>query len=273
MIGAIAGDIIGSRFEGNLRPPQNFDLFDDRLCRFTDDTVCTIAIAEALMSRTDFASTLRAFVRNHPNRGYGANFRKWALSEDAPAYGSWANGAPMRTSAVGWLAGDEAELLKLAGDQASVSHDHPDAIAASQAVASAIFYLRHGMPPPDVRERTASSFGYDLSAERAFRPGTFDITAKGTAQSAIVAALDASDWETAVRAAIGLGGDTDTLACIAGAIAEAAHGVPRSIADAAKAYLSPDLLAVLNRFRTKVSQGRVATDRDAEGEPGVGDGG
>ena len=255
MLGAIAGDIVGSRFEGSLNPPKEFDLFDG-LCRFTDDTVCTIAIADALMSGGDFAATLRAFVRKHPFSGYGASFRQWALSDNDPPYGSWANGAPMRSSPVGWLAQSEAELLQLAADQASVSHNHPDAIRASQAVALAIFQLRHGMTPALVRERMESRFDYDLTAEKAFKPGTFDITAKGTAQSALVAALEAPNWEAAVRTAIGLGGDTDTLACIACAIAEAAHDVPERAADAAKAHLTPDLIAVLERFQTVVSRTR-----------------
>ena len=247
MIGAIAGDIIGSRFEGRLKPPQAFELFDES-CRFTDDTVCTAAIAEAFISGSGYADTLRAFVRWHPNRGYGAKFREWALSDDAPPYGSWANGAPMRTSAIGWLAKDETELLKEAADQAAVSHNHLDAIRASQAVALAIFQLRRGSPPSLVKAGIEHRFGYDLRSETAFRPGTFDLSAKGTVPPALAAALEAPDWESSVRTVIGLGGDTDTLACIAGAVAEAIHGVPKAIADGAKAYLTPDLLSVLERF-------------------------
>ena len=122
MIGAIAGDIIGSRFEGHPGPPPRFVLFH-RDCRFTDDTVCTLAIAEALMSTRDFASTLREFVRRHPDRGFGGMFRTWALTDGAPPYGSWGNRAPMRVSPVGWLAADEAEAMDLAAEQAAVSHD------------------------------------------------------------------------------------------------------------------------------------------------------
>jgi ADP-ribosyl-[dinitrogen reductase] hydrolase len=143
MIGAIAGDIVGSRFEGHEAPPDGFELFHDR-CRFTDDTVCSLAVAEAIMTGLDFAATLRAFVRRHPDAGYGGMFIRWALAVDAPAYGSWGNGAPMRVAAVGWLAASLAEADALAAAQAAVSHDHPEAIRAAQAVAGTIFALRDG---------------------------------------------------------------------------------------------------------------------------------
>jgi ADP-ribosyl-[dinitrogen reductase] hydrolase len=251
MLGAIAGDIIGSRFEGHPGPPADFDLFHAH-CRFTDDTVCTLAVAEALLGARDFAGTLRAFVRRHPNRGYGGMFRDWALHDDAPAYGSWGNGAPMRASPVGWLAADEAQVLELAAAQATVSHDHPHAVAAAQAVALAILLLRRGEPPPHVRQRLADDFGYDLAPERALRRGGFDVSAAGTMPPALAAAFEASNWEGAVRTAVCLGGDTDTLACIAGAVAEAIHGVPADVAAQARALLTPDLHDVLARAEAAI---------------------
>jgi hypothetical protein len=127
MLGSIAGDIIGSRFEGRAGAPRDFALFHPA-CRFTDDTVCGLAVANALLSDRDFATSLRDFVRRHPRRGYGGMFLDWALSDDAPAYGSWGNGAPMRVAAVGWLARDEIEARDLAAAQAAVSHNHPDAM-------------------------------------------------------------------------------------------------------------------------------------------------
>ena len=139
MLGAIAGDIIGSRFEGHPGPPPDFELFDAN-CHFTDDTVCTVAVADALLGDRDFATSLRLFVRRYPHRGYGGMFIDCAFSDDAPAYGSWGNGAPMRAAAVGWLASTETEVLDLVAAQAAVSHDHPDAIAAAQAP-------RHLSPP------------------------------------------------------------------------------------------------------------------------------
>jgi len=246
MLGAIAGDIIGSRFEGQPGPARDFQLFHPA-CRFTDDSVCTVAVADALLGDRDFAASLRAFVRRHPGRGYGGMFLAWALADDAPAYGSWGNGAPMRTAAVGWLARDEAEALELAAAQAAVSHDHPDAVTAAQAVALAILLARAGQPPEALRRRLRD-FGYDLAPERALAQGGFDISAAGTAPPALAAALAADDWEGAVRTAVCLGGDTDTLACITGALAEALHGLPPAVAAAARAYLTADLRAVLDRF-------------------------
>ncbi len=250
MLGAIAGDIIGSRFEGHPAPPAGFMLFHED-CRFTDDTVCTFAVADALLGDRDFAASLRAFVRRHPDRGYGGMFIDWAFTDNAPAYGSWGNGAPMRVAAVGWLAADEAEALDLAAAQAAVSHNHPAAIAGAQAVALAILLLRGRVPPAAVRQRIAEQFGYDLAPERALTRGGFDVSAAGTVPPALTAAFEARGWEGAVRTAVCLGGDADTRACIAGAVAEAIHGLPNEIAATTRRYLTEDLLAVLQRFSEK----------------------
>jgi ADP-ribosyl-[dinitrogen reductase] hydrolase len=251
MLGAIAGDIIGSRFEGHPAPPRDFTLFHPA-CRFTDDTVCTLAIAQALLENRDFAGHLRSFVHRHPDRGYGGMFRRWAFSADAPAYGSWGNGAPMRVAAVGWFADSEAQAFDLAAAQAAVSHDHPDAITASQAVALAILLVRQGGSVAEVRQRISDHFGYDLEPANALAVGGFDVSAAGTVPTALTAAFEAEDWERAVRTAVCLGGDTDTLACIAGAVAEAIHGLPAAIAKAARQHLTPDLLEVLDRFEAAI---------------------
>jgi ADP-ribosyl-[dinitrogen reductase] hydrolase len=247
MLGAIAGDIIGSRFEGRAAPARDFALFHPD-CHFTDDSVCTLAVADALLGGGDFAASLRAFVRRHPRRGYGGLFRDWAFADDAPAYGSWGNGAPMRVAAVGWLARDEAQALELAAAQAAVSHNHPNAVAAAQAVALAILLARRGLSRTELRRRLAKDFVYDLAPERALKPRGFDPSAAGTVPPALAAALTAADWEDAVRTVVCLGGDTDTLACIAGAVAEPIYGLPRDIAATARSYLSQDLHAVLLRF-------------------------
>jgi ADP-ribosyl-[dinitrogen reductase] hydrolase len=252
MLGAIAGDIIGSRFEGHPAPPEGFELFHEH-CRFTDDTVCSIAVAAALLGDRDFASALRRFVRRHPDAGYGGMFKTWAMRGAATAYGSWGNGAPMRVAPVGWLGTSEQEVLDLAAAQAAVSHDHLDAIAAAQAVALAIFLLRRGGAVADVAARLTTDFGYDLSPERALARGGFDISAVGTVPPALAAAFSASDYEAAVRTAVRLGGDTDTTACITGGVAEVVHGLPEAIAEAARTRLTPDLTEVLDRFRAAVS--------------------
>ena len=247
MIGAIAGDIVGSRFEGSPAPKPGFTLFD-ATCRFTDDTVCSLAVAEALLDEGDFATTLKTFVRRHPERGYGGMFRQWALSDRRSGYGSWGNGAPMRVAAVGWLAMDQADADRQAAAQAKVSHDHPDAVAGAQAVARAILALRTGDDVTRLRAELEEAFGYDLDPKLAFSEGGFDISTAGSVPPALVAAFESESWESAVRTAVGLGGDTDTLACIAGSVAEARYGVPEDLAAHARAYLTDDLRATLARF-------------------------
>jgi ADP-ribosyl-[dinitrogen reductase] hydrolase len=257
VLGAIAGDIVGSRFEHGPAPQPGFTLFH-RDCRFTDDSVCSLAVADALLGTHDFAASLRAFVRRHPTRGYGKMFLDWAMSDDAPAYGSWANGAPMRVAAVGWLARNEDEARAWAAAQANVSHDHPDAVAAAQAVALTILLARQGLSAAALRRRITKEFGYELTPRIALRGGGFDVSASGTVQSALTAAFESESWEGAVRTCIRLGGDTDTLACIAGAVAEAFHGVPDDVAGLARAQLTDDLAAVLARFEAAVgSPGRL----------------
>ncbi len=251
MLGAIAGDIVGSRFEGGGAPPFGFALFGDG-CRFTDDTVCSLAIAAARLDGVDYATSLRRFVHRHPGRGYGAMFARWARSADAPAYGSWGNGAPMRTGAIGWLAGSADEVVVEAAAQAAVTHDHPDAVAAAQATALAIFLARHAVPPTHIAARLEGTFGYRLAPGDAIGPDGFDISAKGTVQPALATALHADSWETAVRTAVGLGGDTDTLACIAGGVAEVIHGLPVDVAATARAHLTEDLAAVLDAFTARL---------------------
>lgn len=254
MLGAIAGDIIGSRFEGRHPPGRDFELWHPR-CRFTDDSICTIAIAHALLGDRDYAASLRSFVRRHPHRGYGGMFRRWAAEDDAPPYGSWGNGAPMRVAPVGWFAADETEALELAEAQSAVTHNHPDAIAGAQAVALAILLGRQGEPPLAIRARIVEQFGYELAPEIALRPGIFDVSAAGTVPPALAAVFEAADWEGAVRTAVGLGGDADTLGCIAGAVAEAVHRLPAEIAEAARGYLTDDLAEVLARFERLVGAG------------------
>lgn len=246
MIGAIAGDIAGSRFEGHRDIPDGFDLFHPS-CRFTDDTVCSLAVADTLLGGGDYAAVLRQFVRRYPDRGYGGMFRQWAFSDSGP-YGSWGNGSPMRTAAVGWLIDDEAAVLETAANQSSVTHNHPAAVAGAQAVSLSILLLREGGDPAGVSSRISNMFGYELSPEAALRPRGFDISAAGTVPVALAAAFSSKDWEDAVRKVIAVGGDTDTLACIAGAVAEARHGVPENIETAARAFLTEDLIQVIDRF-------------------------
>lgn len=245
MLGAIAGDIIGSRYEGSTSVPGDFELFGAG-CMFTDDTVCTIAVADALLNGSPFAHNLRSFARQYPMRGYGESFHKWVTAENAPPYGSWANGAPMRVSAIGWLLNGEEDVLAAADRQASVSHDHNEAIEASQAVALSILLARRGGSVADIRDRIAKMFSYDLLTVQ--EEYDFDLRAKPTVERALSVTFASNDWETSVRRAVMGGGDTDTVACISGSVAEALYGIPNHIAMRARSYLTPHLDGVVEQF-------------------------
>ncbi|MCH7794555.1 MAG: ADP-ribosylglycohydrolase family protein [Proteobacteria bacterium] len=249
MLGAIAGDIVGSIYEHANIKTKDFPLFGPG-CRFTDDTVLSVAVADCLLNQGDFAQTLRAYTRAHPRRGYGAMFRRWALSDDLPAYGSWGNGSAMRVGPVGFAARHEDEALALAARSSAVSHDHPDAVAGAQAVALAIYLARQGRDRAAIRAGIAARFGYDLteSVAQIRARYTFDVSAAGTVPPALICALEAEDFEDALRNAVSIGGDTDTVACIAGGLAEALFGLPEEIAAPARAYLTDDLEAVVARF-------------------------
>jgi ADP-ribosylglycohydrolase len=256
MLGAIAGDIIGSIYEAAPIKTKDFALFGPGV-RFTDDTVCTVAVADALMQGGDFDGTLRAYVRRYPGRGYGGMFARWATTPGMPAYGSWGNGAAMRVSPIAYWARDEAELLELAIGTAAVSHDHPDAIAGAQAIALVMWLARAGSARSEIRANIERRFGYDLEQTvdqiRAWH--RFDVSCKGTVPPAIVCALEAEDYPDAVRNAISLGGDSDTLACITGGIAEILYGLPDEVAREAKALLDAPLRAVVDRFYARVGGG------------------
>jgi ADP-ribosylglycohydrolase len=230
MLGAITGDIIGSVYEHNPIKSTNFQLFGPRSL-FTDDSVCSVAIAEALLGDGDFAAALRRYVRKYPRRGYGGMFLQWALSDDLPAYGSWGNGSAMRVGAVAYLARDERQVLDLAARQSAVTHSHADAVAGAQATALAMWLGRQGADKSVIRRTIGDRFEYDLSprVEDIRDDYTFDVSARGTVPPAIICALEAETYEDAVRLAVSLGGDADTLACIAGGIAETIYGLPLEI--------------------------------------------
>ena len=250
MLGAVIGDIVGSIYEAQPIKTKGFELFGPG-CRFTDDTVCTVAVADALLSERDFAATLRAYVRRYPDAGYGGLFLQWALADDMPAYGSWGNGAAMRVSPVGHAAADTAAVLDLAARTAVVSHDHASAVAGAQAVALAVWLARRGTAAAAIRTRLSAAFGYDLTASvDGIRAGYgFDVSSDGTVPPAVICALEAADFEDAVRNAVSLGGDSDTLACIAGAIAEPLFGIPSALAAVARRYLDNHLADVVERFQ------------------------
>lgn len=246
MLGAVLGDIIGSCWEGSSCADLPLPLVTPQ-SRFTDDTVCTIAIADSLLEDTPPDQALRAWARRYPNRGYGGSFYDWVHTEDAPPYNSFANGGAMRVSAVALAAQSEQEALELAAFTAGVTHNHEDGMAGAQAIAVAIRYARTGVEPADIRERLTRRFGYDLRrtvADRASSYG-FSTLASETVPDALVAALEATSYEGAIRNAIAIGGDSDTVACMAGGIAEALFGVPEHLFQAAHGKLPLEMWRVL----------------------------
>jgi ADP-ribosylglycohydrolase len=249
MLGAIVGDIVGSIYEARPIKTKDFPLFGPGVT-ITDDTVCTVAVADCLLSGGDFADHLRAWVRRYPHAGYGGMFLRWAFADDMGPYGSWGNGSAMRVSPVAYAAPDLETAMRLAERSAIVTHDHPEAVRGAQAVAVAIRLALEGSTPGQVRQFITARFGYDLSESVGCirsRYG-FDVSCAGTVPPAIICAAEAEHFEDAIRNAVSLGGDSDTLACITGAIAEALYGVPQWIVTEAKARLSEDILNVLERF-------------------------
>lgn len=248
MLGAITGDIVGSIYEHRPIKTKKFPFFGDG-CTFTDDSVCTIAVADCLMHTGDFAEYLRRYVRRYPSRGYGGMFLEWALTEKGP-YDSWGNGSAMRVSPVAYVARDEQELLDLAERSSSVTHNHPDAVAGAQAAVLTMWMAKAGADAYTIRREIADRFEYDLSQSvDEIRPWySFDVSSAGTVPQAITCALEGTDYEDAVRNAISIGGDADTLACITGGIAEVMFGLPDEIAKTARTNLSDDLTEVVDRF-------------------------
>jgi ADP-ribosylglycohydrolase len=253
MLGAIAGDVIGSVHEWAGTKTKYFPLFVPG-ATYTDDSVLTVAIAEWILTGDDLTDLLHRYVSEHPGRGYGGMFGEWAVARRREPYGSYGNGSAMRVSAVGFAFDRLDEVLDAAERSALVSHDHPEGIRGAQAVAAAVFLARHERDKGRIGDELARRFGYDLSATLdAVRPGySFDETCPGSVPQALIAFLESTGYEDAVRNAISLGGDADTLACIAGGIAEAYYrGVPADIEAAVRERLSPSLLGVVDRFRDR----------------------
>jgi len=257
MIGAIAGDIIGSVYDWNNIKTKEFELFSSD-CFFTDDTVLTIALAESILTGTDYASLMRAYYRRYPDAGYGGLFHRWARLDESEPYNSWGNGAAMRISSVGFAFDTLDEVLRRATDYTAVTHNHPEGIKGAQATAAAIFLARTGSTKADIKRYTASTFGYDLSKSvDEIRPFyRFDESCQGTVPQAIACFLESADFEDAIRNAISLGGDSDTLACITGGIAEAYYGVPEAIGHRAMEILDEDLRGITARFMTRAQDPR-----------------
>jgi ADP-ribosylglycohydrolase len=236
MLGAIFGDMVGSIYEFNNIKTTDFELFGKR-STFTDDSILTIAVAdwflEGALTKERLIFTLKQYVRKYPNPmgGYGSRFQQWAFSDENEPYNSWGNGSAMRGAAVGWAFDSLEETENIAGLTAEITHNHPEGIKGAQATAAAIFMARTLSTKQEIKDYIENKYGYNLSRScDEIRPVyRFNESCAGTVPEAIIAFLDSSDFETAIRLAVSLGGDTDTLACITGGIAEAFYGMANSL--------------------------------------------
>ncbi|MEL6392749.1 MAG: ADP-ribosylglycohydrolase family protein [Bacteroidota bacterium] len=259
MNGAIVGDIVGSRFERSNHKQTDFELFHRR-CRFTDDTVLTLAIADALISQKRYSDTVKRYARAFPLAGYGGTFKKWMLGMIEGPYNSWGNGSAMRVSAIGWWFSKLETVLREAKASAMITHDHPEGIKGAQAIASSIWHARKGASKDEIKAYVQDQFGYDLNRTLdEIRPEyAFDVSCAGSVPEAIIAFLESEDFEHCIRLAISIGGDSDTIAAMAGGMAEAYYGeVPRDIMDKAQKFLTDDLNDLRNEFYKRMSARNV----------------
>jgi len=251
MIGAIAGDMIGSPYERYPIKHKNFQML---VSAFTDDTVLTAAVAHAILTGDDMADTIKAFAQKHHSLPYGRSFKRWIWSWENEPYNSFGNGSAMRVSPVGFAFDTVDDVLEEARRSAEVTHNHPEGIKGAQATALAILLARQGENKETIRNQIEDRFDYDLHRTvEDIRPAYgFDVSCQGSVPESIIAFLDADDYETTVKNAISLGGDADTMACIAGGIAQAFYKkVPADIVRGVREKLTRDLLTVLDEFNEK----------------------
>ncbi len=250
MIGAIAGDIIGSVFEWNNVKTTNFELFSKN-SKFTDDSVLTIALADSILSGANCSEKLKEYYHRYPGAGYGGQFTAWANSASSAPYNSWGNGAAMRISPTGYAFSSLEVTLKMAEFYTALTHNHPEGIKGGCATAASIFLARRGHSKTEIKEYVESHFGYNLNRTLdEIRPTyQFDESCQGTVPEAIIAFLESDNFEDAIRKAISLGGDSDTLACITGGIAQAFYGgIPAMITKKVYEILDEPLGKVTKAF-------------------------
>ena len=249
MLGAIIGDIAGSLYEGRPHKSKDFPFFGPG-ADFTDDTVCTIAVADALLHDKPPADALYQWCTRYPGRGYGGMFARWLRAWQRRPYGSFGNGAAMRVSPAGLLGATLDEALQMARWVTDVTHDHPEGVNGAAATVHAIFLARAKAGADEIRAAIAADYDYNLARTvDEIRPGyQFDITCQGTVPEALICALEAEDFEDAIRNAISLGGDADTLAAIAGGVAEARFGIPANLAKEGRSRLPGDMNRVLDEL-------------------------
>ena len=263
MYGAILGDIIGSPYEFTRGKEKiTFPLFKEE-SGFTDDTVMTIAVAEALTEAAEggfledeaevkdlLVDKMKSWGRKYPHAGYGGRFMGWLLSGNRKPYNSYGNGSAMRVSPAGWVSDDPDEVRKIARWTAEVTHNHPEGVKGAESVAAAICLARNGRDKAFIKDYVEREFGYDLQRTcDEIRPGyRFDETCQGSVPESIICFLEGGNYEETVRLAVSLGGDTDTMACIAGSIAEAYWGLPEDLKEECLKRIPASMRTALEGF-------------------------
>lgn len=248
MIGAIAGDVIGSVYETVAVKTKDFPLFTKR-SKFTDDTVLTIAVADCIINKKDYAKTLQDYALKYPKKKYGARFMQWMFYENPQPYNSFGNGSAMRVSAIGFYYDNLEKVLTEAEKSSAITHNHSEGIKGAKAVAAAIFLAKIGKSKEEIKQFISNTFHYDLDRNLdAIRTHyDFDVTCQGSVPESIIAFLESNSYEDALRNAISLGGDSDTMACIAGGIAEAFYKhIPTEIIEETRARLNEEFLKVID---------------------------
>ena len=256
MLGAVIGDIVGSRFEWKNTKSKDFKLFTPE-CHITDDSVMTLALARAILNSAgrrdelgkEAVRCMQAFGRRWARGCYGGSFSRWLLSDEPRPYGSWGNGSAMRVSACAWAGQSLEDALDMARTVTEVTHDHPEGIKGALAVTAVIWLARHGSNKAEIREHVeANYYRLDFTLDEIRPSYSFDVSCQGSVPQAIEAFLEAESFEDAVRNAISLGGDNDTIGAMAGSMAEAFYGIPSNIRERALTYLEPELREVITEF-------------------------
>lgn len=250
MWGAVIGDIVGSIYEWDNVKTKDFGPLFRLQSTFTDDTVCTIAVADILLNEKAPASTMRVWCRRYPEAGYGSSFKDWISDENMGPYNSWGNGSAMRISPAALIAVSREQMLENARQVTIITHDHPEGIKGAMATVDAIHALQNGASPAEVRSFIELEYDYPLNRTvDMIRPDyDFDVSCQGSVPEAIICALEADSFEDTIRNAISLGGDSDTIACIAGAIAEARFGAPQDLITEARSRLTEDMRLVMAKL-------------------------
>lgn len=256
MIGAVIGDMAGSTFEFNNIKTKDFALYA-KGSRFTDDTVLTMATLDSLLNAKPFVQSYKKWYRKYPNAGYGKRFIQWAESSSRQPYNSWGNGSAMRVSPIGLYCKTVEQVMDMAKESAETTHNHPEGIKGAQAAAAAVFLAGAGKNKEQIKNFIEDHFGYDLnepltSIRRWYK---FDVSCQGSIPQAIIAFLEATGFEDAIRNAVSIGGDSDTIACITGAIAEAYfQNIPERLKAETLGRLDGDMVGLLNCFYHRVGK-------------------